>query len=213
MPVLLRRAMRHTWIVLKRAWAESISFIGWSWRTVMLLLLPAIVAFVFLALFPANEGFRDYLVSGFYALVVSTIVFALIFSFNLLLAPSALYFELSDELSAQIAQIRERADKNEIADILKRRYDEGNAIRNRHGIANFSRLETQKAMRWHQENLRLFKDLLPDDEYYMYETIAPDPDVDTGSPPSSSFWFFNYHEIHAARLGKLRRITARVLKG
>jgi len=208
----LKKALSYYWIVIKRAWSETISIFGWGWKSVVLLVLPAIVAFVFLVRFPDEKGFADYLVSGVYAVVVSAVVFAIVFSFYLLLAPSMLYSEIRNQLSEQMAQIRQRANRLEIADILKRCYEDGKAIKKSGGIVNFTGLEVRKAKRWHQENLRLFKDLLPGDEYYMYETLVEDPDPDDGPLPTLGFGLLNYHEVHGARLKKLRLIIARVLK-
>lgn len=205
----LHRAAAHSWTVITRAWADTISFCGWSWRTVTLVVLPGVVAFVFAVLIPGADGFTEYLRSGFFGLIISLSVFALIFATNLMVIPSLIDQELRQQIEAHLAHVQERDDAEEVARFLQERYDIGSAIGS--GRHNLDYKRARAAWQWHQKNLKLFEQLLPEHEFFMYKTIAPDPES-KGSRLRLPFQSMQYIELHNARLGKLRLIVGRLLE-
>jgi uncharacterized membrane protein len=196
-------------MVVKRAWIDSVAFVGWNRQRMLLVALPGVVAFVFLLVIPGADGFVEYLRSGFFAVIVSLSVFALIFAIKLLLTPSRIDYELREELSRHMQRLEQRADKDEIAQVLQERYDLGAAILG--GRATLDYREALDAYRWHADNLRIFKDLIPRNEYFMYKTIAPDPEPSGGARKLPFIARISYRSFHEQRLGKLRLILGRML--
>ena len=120
-----------------------------------------------------------------------------------------MYNELRQELNGYMRRMECRADQDEIAQVLQDRYDVGVAIIR--GSAYFDHRSSQEAYRWHQKNLKIFEGLIPRDEYFMYKTIAPDPEPKGGGRRLPFIMGSSYHAYHEQRLGKLRLILGRLL--
>lgn len=175
----------------------------------LLVVLPGLMAFIFLLKFPGNDGLTEYLRSGLFAVIVSVTVFALIFVINLLLTPSRMDYELRQELSSHMRRVEQRANQDEITQVLQDRYDAGAAISG--GRTSLDYRGALDAYRWHRENLKIFEGLIPRNEYFMYKTIAPDPEPKGGKRKLSFLRGVSYGAHHEHRLGKLRLILGRLL--